>query len=139
MLKLAFPDVVPVERPNVELAQTIDPNWLAGFTSAEGCFHIGIAKSQTKVGYKVQLVFLLSQHVWEKPLMGLIKYTLGCGNLYVKREALELIVTKFSDIENKIIPFFKKYKIRDSKLWIFKIYVEQLSWWKKRSIWLKKV
>ena len=25
-LKLAFPDVVPVERPEVELTQTIDPD-----------------------------------------------------------------------------------------------------------------
>ena len=32
-LKLAFPDVVPVERLEVELPQTIDPNWLAGFTA----------------------------------------------------------------------------------------------------------
>ena len=32
-LKAAFPDVVPAERPIVLLPQTIDPNWLAGFTS----------------------------------------------------------------------------------------------------------
>ena len=43
-LKMAFPDVVPAERPIVELPQTIDPNWLAGFSSGEGSFLINIFK-----------------------------------------------------------------------------------------------
>jgi len=30
--------------------------WLAGFTQADGCFHISVAKSQThKTGYSVRL------------------------------------------------------------------------------------
>lgn len=46
-LKAAFPDVVPAERPIVLLPQTIDPNWLAGFTSADGCVKVDIGKSPT--------------------------------------------------------------------------------------------
>ena len=47
VLKKAFPDVVPVVRPIVEnsFPKIIDPNWLAGFTDAEGCFLINIYKS----------------------------------------------------------------------------------------------
>ena len=30
-LQTAFPDIVGVERPKVELTQKIDPQWLAGF------------------------------------------------------------------------------------------------------------
>ena len=52
-LKLSFPDVVQVERPLVELPQTIDPQWLAGFTDAEGCFFVVVTKSQTRVGFAV--------------------------------------------------------------------------------------
>ena len=40
-LKVAFPDVVPVERPLFELTQTIDPHWLAGFTSGEDHWETG--------------------------------------------------------------------------------------------------
>lgn len=37
----------------------------------------------------------------------------GCGNYYSQsnRELGDFIVDKFSDIEEKIIPFFKKHKI----------------------------
>ena len=48
-LKLAFPDVVPVVRPLVENPRIPDPNWLAGFTSAEGCFRINIFKATTNI------------------------------------------------------------------------------------------
>ena len=61
-LKKAFPDVVAVERPLVEIAKIPDPNWLAGFTSAEGCFIVKITLSKTKIGYAVQLIFQITQH-----------------------------------------------------------------------------
>ena len=37
-LKTAFPNVIPKVRPLVENKTITDPHWLAGFTSAEGCF-----------------------------------------------------------------------------------------------------
>lgn len=41
-----------------------------------------------------------------------------CGRIYKKkqRDILELQVEKFSDITEKIIPFFNKYPIRGVKL-----------------------
>ena len=63
MLKLAFPDVVRVIRPLVEVHTNKDPNWLAGFVSAEGCFLVRITKSTThKLGFQVFLIFELAQH-----------------------------------------------------------------------------
>lgn len=112
----AFPDVVPVERPEVSLPVTIHPEWLAGFTSAEGCFLINIIVSpKHSVGNIVRLVCQLTQHVRDKPLMELIKYILGCGNLSKNGEAVDIRVTKISDIDKKIIPFFKKFQIRGVK------------------------
>jgi hypothetical protein len=62
-LKVAFPDTKPVQRPVVELRSIPDPNWLAGFTSAEGSFMIKTSKSSTyKLGLQVQLKFQLTQH-----------------------------------------------------------------------------
>ena len=39
-LKKAFPDIVTVVRSLVENKKVSDPNWLAGFTSGEGCFFV---------------------------------------------------------------------------------------------------
>ena len=114
-LKTAFPHVVPFNRPVVELPKTIDPDWLAGFTSAEGSFMINLRKATTKVGNQVLLVYQLSQHKRDLPLMNLIRIILGCGNLYIYRTRIDLRVTKFDDIVNKIIPLFNKHPIRGVK------------------------
>lgn len=110
-LKAAFPNVVPVDRPLVKIKKIDDPQWLAGFVSAEGCFFINIYKSKTKIGIRVQLVFKISQNSRDEELMrNLIKY-LNCGNVYLIRTWCEFAVRNFSDIVNIIIPFFKKYRI----------------------------
>ena len=114
-LKLAFPDVVPVERPKLETPKTIDQQWLAGFTDAEGCFLITIFKSKTKQGEAVKLVLVISQHARDEKLMIRIKEFLNCGNVYSNRIWIDYRVTKFKDIEEKIIPFFSKNKIRGVK------------------------
>nr|QCW06905.1 hypothetical protein [Drechslerella brochopaga] len=62
-LKIAFPDIVPVQRPLIVNQEIKDPDWIAGFTSGDGGFMIQIQKSLTnKVGEKVWLRFKISQH-----------------------------------------------------------------------------
>ena len=39
-LSVAFPDIVPVLRPEVLLPKFVDPFWLVGFTDAEYCFSV---------------------------------------------------------------------------------------------------
>ena len=116
-LKLAFnsPYVVPVERPEFELPQTIDPEWLAGFTSAEGSFQIVIKNYQNSVGFQVLLVLVIAQHKRDLNLMKHIREFLNCGVVFKNRTWLEYRVCKFQDVEAKIIPFFNKYKIRGVK------------------------
>jgi LAGLIDADG endonuclease len=45
----------------------------------------------------------------------------GCGNYYSqsKRQLGDFIVDKFSDIDEKIIPFFHKHKILGVKSLVF--------------------
>ena len=116
-LKTAFADVVPMERPRIELPKTIDPNWLAGFTAGEGSFMINLVKSQRyQLGETVILVFQLAQHSRDETLLILIIDNLGCGSLYKHSEnAVVLRVIKFDYIINKIIPFFQKYRIHGVK------------------------
>lgn len=44
-LQAAFPDVIPVPRPLVK-NPTLDPEWIAGFASAEACFFVNLKKIQ---------------------------------------------------------------------------------------------
>ena len=72
-LKSAFPNIIPVDRP-VVIDQVIpDPNWIAGFASAEGCFYIRLAKSKSHLtGFQVLLIFYLTQHHRDGELMKIL-------------------------------------------------------------------
>ena len=116
-LQEVFPDIVPVERPKVEDQKVRGPSWLAGFTEGEGCFYVDIAQSSNRVGARVQLRFKISQHSRDTLLMeSLIKY-LDCGNIYTKSSSavIDYEVKKYSDIAEKIIPFFNKYPLQGTK------------------------
>ena len=115
-LKKAFPDVAPVVRPLVENAKIPDTNWLAGFTSAEGCTMVKITASKTNsVGWKVELTFQLTQHSRDEKLLRSFIYYLNCGRISKKGNAFNFQVSKFVDIVDKIIPFLTKYPIRGVK------------------------
>jgi hypothetical protein len=64
----------------------------------------------------VYLRFQLTQHARDEQLIkSLIEY-LGCGTVHKDRETFNFLVSKFSDINDKIIPFFAKYSILGVKL-----------------------
>lgn len=117
-IKAAFPNIVPVNRPIV-LDQVIkDPNWIAGFASAEGSFYIGLIKSKThSSGIQVLLTFTLTQHGRDEDLMKNIISYLECGRYSLRKNKLagDIDVTKFYDLSNKIFPFFFKYPIEGEK------------------------
>lgn len=113
-LKLAFPNIKPITRPKVTNNIIQDPNWLSGFVSAEGNFTVSITNSETNnVGKQVKLMFFIYQHSRDAELLQNICNYLECGKYYsnTKRNEGSVTVTKFSDIDLKIIPFFKNYPI----------------------------
>jgi hypothetical protein len=64
----------------------------------------------------------ISQHIRDLRLMESLIIILDCGKVMHKTNgsAVEYIVTKFSDITDKIIPFFDKYPLEGKKLLDFK-------------------
>ena len=116
VLKEAFPKVIPVNRPLVKLFEIIDPNWLAGFISGEGCFYISISKDVTRrTGFSVNSWFILGQHSRDKKLIEKLKDYLSCGNIRIEKSMVLLRVSKFSDIADKIIPFRDKHPVQGIK------------------------
>ena len=81
-LKTAFPKVIPVNKPIVPNQNIPDPMWIAGFTSAEGCFLVSVKESKTiSLGYQTILRFQITQHCRDKLLLTSIYNYLGCGRL----------------------------------------------------------
>ena len=115
--KSKFINYKPVPRPIINYTEIPNGNWIAGFSSGEGCFLVSLSKSnQTKTGYIVQLTFKISQHRKDKNLLELIAKYLNCGAVYFHSEnAFVFKVSKFVDINNKIIPIFKAYSIKGIK------------------------
>ena len=123
-LKLQFPTVIPVIRPLVSYEGIPDPNWMAGFVDGEGCFYVNTKKAKGYVtGFQVIMTFSLSQHVRDELLFTKFINYFGCGKIEkvsTRPNDVRFVVYKFSDILNKIIPFFFNYPLQGIKFQDFK-------------------
>lgn len=118
VLKDSFPNTKPVQRPIVELVVTPDPNWLTGFVDGEGCFLVNASiDPRNSNGYLVGLRFSICQNSRDLKLMENLKTYLGCGYIvHTKKNTVEFVVTKFADIQEKIIPFFQANSLQGIKV-----------------------
>lgn len=108
-ISLSINSIKPMMRPEV-IDQTIkSSHWLAGFTSGDGGFYIQIQ------GNKVSLKFYISQHQRDKALLESLVTYLGCGRVEISNSLNVFVVTKFVEINEKIIPLFKDYPIHGIK------------------------
>ena len=120
-LKLSFPYIEAVKKPSRRKLQNIDninPYWIAGLASGDGCFYVSLRNSlTTKSGKSVTLKFHIVQHSRDIELMKSLIYYLNCGRieLTLKQSAVYFVVTNFKDILEKLIPLFDKYNIKGVK------------------------
>ena len=115
--KSEFINYNPVPRPIINYTENPNPNWIAGFSSGEGCLLANIstakATNTNKIGQTIQLIFKISQHRRDKKLLELIAKYMNCGAVYSHSEnAFVFKVGKFVDINTKIIPIFKAHSIQ---------------------------
>ena len=122
----AFPNIKPVARPHYNFTGIPDPFWISGFVSGDSSFCVSIEKSQNQIG-RVRLIFGTCLHIRDKALLiGIANYFFAIleeskqsavksqsQNIYdsTKRETSLLQIRNYSDIVNKIIPFFNEYPI----------------------------
>lgn len=120
-LKATFLKSIPVERPVVNQAIP-HPEQLAGFISAEGNLFLNVYKANTKRGLAVKLVFRITQHMRNELLIRSFTQYFGCGKVYEKtgKDAVDFIVTGFSDINHKVLPFLCKCPVLGKKQEDFK-------------------
>lgn len=108
-LKAAFPDRPDVQRPIVENQKVLHPLWFSGFVSGDGCFMVKTNRTN------FSLEFTVTQHKRDEQLMNSFSSYFGCGKCYFKGTVINFTVTKFPEIHNKIIPFFKQHPIQGVK------------------------
>ncbi len=133
VLKEAFPNSVAVPRPQlphlhpapytqdksrriacVENQSTLalHPQWVAGFTSGDGSFKVSIRESKAyKVGSRVIIIYVLTQHIRDELLLKSLVNFLRCGQVYFYKNHSEFICQSFKDNYEKILPFFRQYPI----------------------------
>lgn len=121
VLKSAFTNTVPVERPLINTKHIPHPQWVVGFVNGEGTFNIKTYKSNNCIGKSVQLRFKLVQHSRDAKLMELIMKFFNSGSLEQEKRspAVYLIIVKFSDIIEKVIPLFEQYPLIGAKRFDF--------------------
>jgi hypothetical protein len=82
--------------------------------SGEGSVYVRIRKSSThQIGLQVELILQITQHTRdEQLLLSLIDY-FGCGRYRLRKGGLagDFVVSRLSDLTEKIIPFFEKYPV----------------------------
>jgi len=128
-LKKAFPNVVPLTRPDYVFKGIPDPFWVSGFISGDGSFHIIARNTKVEQSFSVIIKFSIHLHIRElEVIKGLAKYFNPTKNeedlqfhsflenskhfnYYTTDTTVILQITKLSEIINKIIPFFDKYPI----------------------------
>ena len=96
---------------------TVKPQWVAGFTSGEGCFYVVVSKSNSEsVGFNVRLRFILSQDARDEHLLRSLTTYFNCGNCEKAKDGMVYFkVTKFTDNYKEIIPFFSRYPLHGVK------------------------
>jgi hypothetical protein len=114
LLSKHFTDIVPCERPKVEIPKTFDPFWFLGFVEGKGCFYVKIANLATNKKI-ISLRFTLSQHSRDRLLFDSLIQYLGCGRLEETPVIARLVISKFEDIEQRVLPFFAKYPLIGTK------------------------
>lgn len=113
-----FPNVNKLERSSITLPFYLKETiitclWLAGFASAKGMFYIKPVNHKG-ILYRYMFVFSMSQHIRDLDLFCKIKNFMCCGVIENRKSRINeavFCVYKYSDIIDKVIPFFLKNKI----------------------------
>lgn len=111
-------DIEVAPRPKVPALENLQPNWLSGFVSAEGCFSIGLSKNvKLKTGYRAGIRFILTQHNRDIVLINQIRDFFGSGRVISsnRTNSVELWIIDFEAIKLKIVPFFDKFPLIGAK------------------------
>ena len=102
----------------------LNPQWISGFTDAEGCFMVRVFKQAGKTGWGVSPSFVIHLHAKDKDILYALQNYFGVGVVYENKngKSASYTVKKLKDIVNIIIPHFKSYSLYSEKCIDFKLW-----------------
>jgi hypothetical protein len=119
-LKKAFPNVIEVNRVEYKFKGIPNPFWVSGFTSGEGSFQV-LARN-FNVNNELFARFSIHLHIRDLEVLKAIStyFNEFTGKkVTLTKKSAQLQISKFSEINDKIIPFFNKYPILGMKSFDF--------------------
>lgn len=89
-------------------------HYLAGFADGEGSFNVSLRKQDERpLGWQVITTFNVSQR--DKTVLTLFKRYLGCGRFQERKDGVwYYLVSNPTSIEERVIPFFKKFRFHSA-------------------------
>lgn len=109
----------------------VTPEYVVGFVDGEGCFCVPISVHKTLARRReVRPTFEIEVREDDPPILRKIQRVLGCGTIYrleFKRYVrwkphVKLKVSKLSDLQNILIPFFEEHPLQAKKRKSFRIF-----------------
>jgi hypothetical protein len=112
-------------------------HYFAGFVEGEGCFSVSIKPhKQMKFGWVVDPMFSVYQHKKNRNILEIFQKELQCGYIVEKQgnpEVLVLVVDNRRTLEEKIIPFFNKYRFLGTKWHDFLLFSQIVQMMKEKK------
>jgi hypothetical protein len=136
----------------IEKVEKSDIN-ITELVNKEGCFDLQFRKdtrherTNAPTYYRWKIQFVVTGPKEKQKLFEKVKKIIGCGTVCIAKEQARYSVQKIEDINNIIIPFFRKNQLADKKkkdfeLWrravdiIYKNKGKYLIKWKKMTYFL---
>lgn len=94
----------------------VEKGWyLAGFVDGEGSFNVSLVwRPDYRTSWKITPNFNVAQR--DKTILFLLKKYFGCGRINQRKDGVGVYVVENSRaIQERIIPFFKRFKLLSSK------------------------
>ncbi len=109
-------------------------HYIAGFVDGEGSFHVAVQRNPTtRLKWQVAPEFHVSQNGGNRHVLMLIREILGCGYLKpnhpgsLRDKTYVLVVKSHKDLSEKVVPFFRRYRLRTTKQADFDRFAEVVS------------
>lgn len=103
--------------------------WINGFVDGEGCFTVSIIRG--KYGHQVFPEFVVSQGEKSRSALKRIERFLKCGYINLNsrhdnhhEQMLKYCVRSIHDLNDKVIPFFEKNKLKTHKQHDFRVFIK---------------
>nr|YP_010390835.1 LAGLIDADG endonuclease [Fusarium brasilicum]UPX01629.1 LAGLIDADG endonuclease [Fusarium brasilicum]UPX01681.1 LAGLIDADG endonuclease [Fusarium brasilicum]UPX01835.1 LAGLIDADG endonuclease [Fusarium cortaderiae] len=115
-----YPNIIPADKPDTFLPETLHPQWVSGFVAGDGGFSIYIRSAKDYViSEKVSCRFHIAQHIRDLELMKLFIKFFDCGSVGVRSNKAtprcDFYVQDFFLIVEKILPHFDTYPLLNLK------------------------